>query len=210
MANSKNDMKEDLLGNSTVKRRKAAVLLRTKFLNENYCDLLFQALKREEGSNSWQTKVELIKAIGVRKCVISGSYIKSNFIEGSEPHNLLAMVAATAFVRIQRCSLHDGSQVIELIRTGNYSVVEGALEALGYDYMIPSVEEQKFILDKCSEFGVNRPKGYTDPRYGLAASCAKWEDKLVKGFLDNCILTGDAPLKYVAENSLNHKYVKLR
>lgn len=52
--------------------------------------------------------------------------------------------------------------------------------------------------------------GYCDPRYGLAAACAGWDKQLTKDFLEYCLLTGDTPVKYVAENSLKGKYVKLR
>ena len=204
------ELKNDLLGRSTVKRRKAAVNLRTKHLDGNYCDLLLEALRLEEGKDRWQTKIEIIKTIGVRKCEKAEEYLETNFIVNSEEHSLISMVCATALVRLKRKGLEDSDVVIELINTGKYSLIEGALETLGYDRMIPSVEKQKIILDKCKNFGLDRPKGYTDPRYGLAASCAKWNLELVEGFLNECIATGDVPLVYVAEKSLQKKYVKLR
>lgn len=100
--------------------------------------------------------------------------------------------------------------VIELIDTGKYSLTEGALEALGYDHMFPSIENQKIILSKCAKFGFDRLEGHGDPRYGLAASCAKWNFELVEDFLNDCIASSDVPLVYVAEKSLKQKYVKLR
>ena len=210
MDNKKNDMKDELLGKSTIKRRKAALLLRKKFLKEDYCDILFDALQIEEGTNSWQTKLELIKTIGVRKCVKAKDYLRLNYINGAEDYCILGMSAATSYVRLSRNGLNDVLHVVELINSAKYCLVEGALEALGYDCMVPLIDEQKYIVDKCKAFGNDRPKGYTDPRYGLAAACAKWDKDVVEEFLENCILSSDVPLKYVAEKSIQGKYVKLR
>ncbi len=201
-------MKEDLLGRSTVRRRKAAIFLRKNNLDEDYCDLLLQALKMEE-EKSWQTQVEIVKTLGVRRCTRAKVYLQK-IIDTSDPYSLLAMASAKAFVRIDRCSLEDCNAVFKLINTDNYSLIVGALEALGYDRMIPSVEQQEKIIEKCQNFGKFRPKGYTDPRYGLAAACAGWDKKMVEDFLNDCLASGDAPLMYVAEKSLQRKYVKLR
>lgn len=101
------ELKDDLLGRSTVKRRKAAINLRTKYLDINYCDLLLQALKLEENKTRWQTKSELIKTLGARKCAKAEEYIETNFIVNAEIHSLLSRVCATAIVRIKRKDLTD-------------------------------------------------------------------------------------------------------
>ncbi|MCJ8288356.1 MAG: hypothetical protein HRT58_21895 [Crocinitomicaceae bacterium] len=203
-------MNDELLGRSTVKRRKAAIKLRTTYLDDDYCDLLLEALKIEEDKDNWQTKAEIVKTIGIRRCSSSIEYIDSILIERLEDHDLLLRVSATALVRLKRNGLGDGDSVIDLLKTGRYSVIEGGLEALGYDQMIPSLEQQKEILEICKMFGADRQRGYMDPRYGLAAACAKWNVELVEAFLNNCVVSGDVPLKYVAEKSLQRKYVKLR
>lgn len=57
-----------------------------------------------------------------------------------------------------------------------------------------------------------KERGFTDPRYGIAAACAGWKKELTEDFLKHCLDTADrdTPLKYVAKNSLKGKYVKLR
>lgn len=204
-------MKDLILDKSTIKRRKAAVFYRKNSLtSEDICDLLLKALKLEEVKTSWLTQVELIKTIGIRKCTIARDYIKSYFVDNGEEYSLLTMVSATALVRIERKNLQDVSLVLDLIKDGRYSLVEGALDALGYDHMLPSIKDQSKIISSCKDFGSDRKKGYTDPRYSLAAACAKWDADLVKPFLMDCITSNDAPLKYVAEKSLERKYIKLR
>ena len=91
-----------------------------------------------------------------------------------------------------------------------YSLGYGMLDALGYDKMQPSNEDIRIIIDAVWDFGKNIGKGFCDPRYGLVAACAGWEPSLVRDFLLHCIATGDVPVKYVAENSLKGKYVRLR
>ena len=203
-------MIKELLDKSTVKRRKAAIALRKGDSSSDICLGLIDALKIEENDPHWETQVEIVKTIGSLKCVSSAEYLKEYILEREDEDSLLAMVSATAYIRLKRISLSDVSIVIEMINTNNSSIIEGAMEALGYDRMIPSIENQKKIIDQCFNFGKDRLKGYTDPRYGLAAACAGWDSEIVKDFLNECLTTNDTPLLYVAENSLKRKYVKLR
>jgi hypothetical protein len=116
-----------------------------------------------------------------------------------------------SYFRIKRNSLNDVEVIFEFPITDNVNIQESLLDVLGYDKMTPSINDQKRIIGKYFNFGDNTDyRYYTDPRYGLAAACAGWDKEIVKGFLNHCITTGDAPLKYVSQNSLKGKYVKLR
>lgn len=202
-------MIEDLIGKSTVKRRKAAIALRKDILSIEGL-ILLDALKLEEGKNNWKTQIEIIKTIGIKGLKEASQYIRMHFIDHGRNHSLLSSVAATCCIRLQRDGLDDIGPFYEIIKNKKYSTNEGALEALGYDRMVPAVEEQYRIIEQFGDFGNDRPKGLTDPRYGLAAACAGWTANNVKKFLINCINAKDVPLKYIAENSLNKRYVKLR
>jgi hypothetical protein len=77
--------------------------------------------------------------------------------------------------------------------------------------MIPEIVDQQKIIEIFFKFGDQTNYKYcSDPRYGLAAACAGWEPSIVESFLKYCLEINDAPLKYVAENSLKRKYVRLR
>lgn len=201
----------DLLGKSTVRRRKAAMALRknTPILDAE-CQELLAALKMEESSNNWQTQVEILKSIGLGQCVTAATYIYDKFIKTSDDYSLVSMVATVAYVRLVRKNKNDVAIVMQLIETRKYSLVEGALEVLGYDRMCPEIADQESIIKQCFLWGKERPKGYTDPRYGLAAACAGWGAQNVQLFLEECLQSNDAPLVYVAKNSLKKKYVVLR
>jgi hypothetical protein len=124
---------------------------------------------------------------------------------------MVTMVSSRAYVRLTRMDINDGKPVIKLHNTHCYSISEGALEALGYDRMVPPETEQTEIIKLFWNFGENRnTNAYADPRYGLAAACAGWTAPVCRDFLIHCLTTNDVPLKYVAEKSLQKKYVKLR
>lgn len=59
------DLSEDLLGKSTVKRRKATIAIRKNNL-DGYSSSLLQALRMEYLKNHWETEVELIKTLGFK------------------------------------------------------------------------------------------------------------------------------------------------
>ncbi len=202
-------MNELLLGKSTIKRRKEAIRLQ-KTIEKDCCKELYEALLIEIESNNWQTLVEILKALGIQMCESSADFIYNKFILNAENHSAITTVATTAFIRISRKNINDADVIVSLLDNPSSSVKEGALEALGYDKMIPDIDVQDIIITKCFTFGSNREKGYMDPRYGLAAACAGWESEKTKEFLQDCLKSGDAPLEYVAKNSLKGKYVRLR
>jgi transcription antitermination factor NusG len=116
-----------------------------------------------------------------------------------------------AYFRIKRNDIHDCMPLFDLYDLKNVNLCEALLEVLGYDKMLPSKEDQVKIIEMFYHFGdnINR-RFFTDPRYGLAAACAGWSNEIVESFLRYCLTIPDAPLNYVAENSLKKKYVRLR
>lgn len=103
------------------------------------------------------------------------------------------------------------ADVINFLKGDNdYNMYNGVLDSLGYDKIIPSIKDQSTIIELCWDAWKDRPKGCTDPRYGLAAACAGWKFEKVISFLKHCLNSNDVPLMYVSENSLKGKYVKLR
>lgn len=199
-------MKEDLLGSSTVKRRKAAIEIRKKNIF-GYESILLDALKIEYGKKNWVTETELIDTLGLLGNEEAKNYIKEKYVdEGFFLNNSIK-----AYIRLNRTSINDVKDVINFLKNNNnYNIYNGVLNSLGYDKIIPSIKEQDIIIELCWDAGKDRPKGCTDPRYGLAAACAGWKSDKVVPFLKHCMESNDVPLKYVSENSLKGKYVKLR
>lgn len=202
-------VKHALLGSSTVKRRNAAKAACK--IGPKFCPDLIEALRVELNKNYWKTQVEIARSLGVLGCS-SASLILRQLIEqlSHEENSQVASVAATALIRVTRKSLADVECVEAVLRKSTYSVAEGVFNAIGYDRMVFDDAFCSRILSQYKDFGADRLRGLTDPRYGLAAACAGWNASVTKDFLDKCIREGDVPLTYVAENSLCQKYVRLR
>lgn len=203
------DIVKSLIGSSTVKRRaaaKAALKIKGEF-----CAALTQGLQLELNSKSWQTKVELVKSLGELRCRGSEAILRGIVFsrEGSE-YDMVKMKAAKALVQVSRANLADCKTVWEILNAGGQSIMEGAMEALGYDRMVFDAETCRSLIVRCWDLGSERSRGYSDPRYGLAAACAGWDKELTRDFLQHCLKADDVPLCYVAEKSLQGKYVRLR
>jgi|GEM_PF-2991031 len=201
-------IKNDLLGKSTSKRRKAAIVLRKESLR-GVCNFLVEGYKLET-TEQWKTRVEIIKALSYNGCMNGISLLKSVIFDNTSDYSIIKKEAAKAWVRLTRKKLNDSDSIIQLLGIKDFVIVEAALEVLGYDKMIPDEVSQEIILKECWDFGFDRPEGVVDPRYGLAAACAGWTSDIAKDFLSHCLKSDDVPLVYVAKKSLTGKYVKLR
>lgn len=206
---SKENIVKSLLGASTVARRKAAK--QAAQFGKDLCGELLDSLRIERHSKNWQTKVELLKALGALECRGAIELVREMVYASSElEYDLVKMCVSTAFIRLSRANLNDPSPVWEMMELGGYSVKEGALEAVGYDRMIFDDPTSEALIVNCWDFGHDRPRGYTDPRYGLAAACAGWSQDVARNFLIHCLDSNDAPLCYVVKKSLQGLYVGLR
>jgi hypothetical protein len=198
-----------LLSKQTGKVRKGAILLQKNVMPEmeNY---VLEALQNEIITNkSWETQSELFKCIGINNYRKASSILES-IAEKNKEYDMVTISVGTALIRVKRLEKNDVSELLKRLKTMKYSLGYGMLDALGYDKMLPNNEDIKTIIKSTWDFGISREKGFVDPRYGLAAACAGWDKEIVRDFLNHGIATGDVPLKYVSENSLKGKYVKLR
>jgi hypothetical protein len=123
--------------------------------------------------------------------------------------SILAEVVKALF-RLKRQHKDDMAPFFELWGREKQIIQEALLDVLGYDRMVPERDDQAKIIERYFDFGKDYDRRYqSDPRYGLAAACAGWDAELVRPFLEHCLVTGGPPVKYVAENALKRKYVKL-
>lgn len=189
--------------------KKAAKLIGSNGISSLGGALLEELHKILRNQKLWEAQVEIINALGLIDCKSALSVI-NEIIGKNIEFDMVTYASATAYVRLSRKDIHDAAPVLELLNQKRYATTCGALDALGYDRMMPGKVEISKLIELCKDLRSPNPKGLSDPRYGLAAACAGWDADLKTDFLKNCIQTGDAPVKHVAENSLNNKYVKLR
>jgi hypothetical protein len=202
-------VKKNLIDAKSSVRRKASIEIGNLKMNELGDDLFQAYLEERKDVRTWETQMEMVKALGLIDYKKALEEVKA-ICEENEKDSMLTIIAAQAYVRLKRKSINDASPAIELLKFGGHSIAEGTYDALGYDKMLPSDEEiiQLIKLSEKVEFKV-QPQ-FDDPRYGLAAAAAGWRKDLVSDFLSDCLLSSDEPLKYVAANALKGKYVKLR
>ena len=186
-------------------------------------DLFAAFLKDTKENRSSYTRCAMIKALGVLDFKKALPEIKKivvkNFI-----HDTLTGLATTCYIQLKRKSIHDGEPVIDALKFGRYSVINGALFALAVDQMVPKENEIKEIIKLCKNINKHKDRigheyGLIDSRIYLALACANWDPKLTIDFLNHCIVTAididvqgkpypNQKLVDVCNNSLNGKFSK--
>lgn len=212
---TKEEIKEKLFSSKSSDRRKAAKEIGKQKLEDLADDLLTAYLEEKKDKRTWETQVEMILALGIINCKQVLPHIEK-IVQANNPHDMITYAAAQTYVRLKRASLNDAKPVIELLKFGGLSLVDGALNPLAYDKMVPPKDEIIELLNLCWDLHKHRDRigeeyGYTDPRYGIAAACAGWDKNLVADFLAHCLATGDkeTSLQNVVKSSLKGKYAKL-
>ena len=209
------EIKIKLHSTKYVDRKRAAKEI-GKLKLTDFADDLYQAyLKEAKDKRTWETQVEMILALGLLHYKNALTEIEQ-IVRKNVPNDMITNAAAQSYVRLKRQSLTDASPTIELLQFGGLSTVDGCLNPLGYDKMQPDENQIKELIKLSWDLHKHKDRlghegGYCDPRYGLAAACAGWDRQLTKDFLEHCLATADSdtPLKYVSENSLKEKDVKI-
>ncbi|WP_316771533.1 HEAT repeat domain-containing protein [Pedobacter frigiditerrae] len=196
----------DLKNSASGKRRSAAKKIGKNEIIQLGDELYNAYLKEREDKRTWETQTEMILAlgkIGYQKALPELKHI----IDKNEPHDMVTIASARSYVRLKRKDLNDAQPVIELLKTGNFSVISGATSILTFDDMKPSISEIETIISifdgkKEEEIAI---KGYGDIREYLISAMSKWDKKLCAEYLNQFINADNAKLKAIAEDALKGK-----
>lgn len=218
------ELHEHLRSKRTGERRSAAKLIGKEKITSLSAALFEAYIKEKNDKRTWETQVEMIKAIGLLGYKQAFPDIEA-IITQNLPQDAVTLFAARTYVQLKRTSLNDGKPVRTLLALNGLSVSTGALMALSYDRMIPDREDCKEIIKACWDINkhpdrIGSEYGLTDPRYYLAAACAGWDIQLTAGFLHHCISTAfnidrsgkpaeNKPLVDVCKKALSGKYVRV-
>ncbi|MDR1284818.1 MAG: hypothetical protein LBJ88_01295 [Campylobacteraceae bacterium] len=202
------ETREKLNSKKSSERRRAVIEIGKNKMAELGEELYQKYLEERKDKRTWETQCEMVKALGVidfkKALEIIEEIVKQNI-----PHDMITINAALSYVRLKRQSLQDGNLVVELLKFGNFSVIEGAVMALAYDQMKPDNESAEKIIKLSWDW--RNEKGYGDNRKYVAIACWNWDKKLTESFLNHCIETADQydnNLKEICQNSLKGKYSK--
>ena len=210
------EINEKLNSTISAERRKAAKEI-GKLRLTDLGDELFKAYSNEKKDRrTWETQVEMILSLGMIDYKPALSSIE-NIIQLNAPHDMMTYAAAQTYVRLKRKSSNDAQPILYLLRFGGLSLVDGALNPLAYDKMMPPKEEIIELIQLSWDLHrhkdrIGYEKNYCDPRYGIAAACAGWDKELTIDFLNHCLATAvdDPSLIAVAKKSIKGKYTTLR
>ncbi|NDV66665.1 hypothetical protein [Bacteroides sp. 224] len=196
----------DLQNSQSTKRKSAA-----KKVGKNQLtalgDSLYEAYIKERGDKrTWETQTEMILAlgrIGYTKALPDLELI----IDRNEPHDMITIAAARSYVRLKRSDLTDAKPVIDLLKNGKLSVLNGATDILAFDEMKPLEEDIKTIislLNSKDEKEIAIP-GLGDPRESLLTAMSKWKDPGSQAYLKRFAESTNRGLKECAELALSGK-----
>lgn len=194
-------IKQELADPKSSIRKNAAKKIGKKKIIELSSDLFNAYLKEKKDVRTWETQTEMIIAMGKIGYLEIISNIEDIINENKEFDRITSACALT-YVRLKRKEINDALPVIDLIKKGKLSVMNGAASALTYDDMIPSDKE---ILELIDVFNQKQEMefshiGSSDPRSYLISAMSKWKKELTVDYLKQFI---DTPrLKEYATASL--------
>lgn len=217
------EIKSKLYSKNSNDRKRAAKEIGKQKITQLGDELFAQYLEVKKSKRTWETQVEMIKTFGKLDYKKALNEMENIVIENL-PHDAITIAATTTFIQLKRNSTNDGQLILELLKAGSVSVINGALYALAIDNMIPNEEIITQILEKCRDINKHKDRigyefGLLDSRLYLASACANWNKKITTDFLNHCIQTAynidkfgksnkNVELIEVCENSLKGKVSK--
>lgn len=218
------ELRERLLSRKSADRRSAARHIGQEQLTMLSAPLFTAYMKERNDKRTWETQVEMIKAIGRLGYKPALSEVEMLVMQNA-PYDTLTTFAARTYVQLKRGSLNDGQPILALLPTARLSVLTGLLMALSADRMTPGREDCKNIIRACWDANKHPDRagqeyGLADPRSYLANACAGWDKQLTAGFLHHCIFTAfdidlqgnkveNKTLNDICKKALSGKYSKL-
>ncbi|MCD8212553.1 MAG: hypothetical protein LUC34_00570 [Campylobacter sp.] len=185
--------------NSTrsAQRIRGAKLIRKNGLTELKSELYAAFLKELKDARTWEVKSEMLKTLGALKCDEAMPQIWQ-IVERNLAADAVTSSATTAYIRLKRAHKDDAREIINLLKTGSYSVALGALTALAIDQMSPSEAEILEILRLSRDIHKHEDRrgrefGLIDPRVYVAIASANWlggvQGEAVREWLNYCKVT---------------------
>ena len=199
----------DLLNSKSTKRRGAAKKIGKYHIKELEEQLLEAYTKEQTDSRTWETQVEMIRALGKIGATFATKIIE-NVMRNPQSDGARTSVATTAYIRLVRMDNDDAQPIVDMLAEDiNISVINGLFDALLFDDMRPQIEQVDKIIDFAEQhedyFESIWSKGTTDAREKLLSASVNWDrsnERLIS-YIDNakdnphinrfieCILKGE-------------------
>lgn len=188
-----------LMDTRSPKRRSAAKKLGKFHLYDLGEELLNAYLEERNDKRTWETQTEMIIALGKIGYLPALPFVRE-IVDRNKAKDMITCAAACTYVRLKRTGLQDAGPVVELLRFGKLSVLNGAAGVLAYDDMNPPEAELKVIiglLDARSEEELSI-RGLMDPREYLLSCLRNREDPTSREYVSRYIRSENRTLKECA------------
>lgn len=181
------------------KRRSAAKKIR-KLGDPKYGSLVLDALIQEvKDPRTWETQYQMIMALGSCHYVESLSFL-NDFSQQNIEANMVKVALGDA---IYRLSNFDDNIIRLFIAENRRDLFTGAIRALAMERESPAQEVISEIITYVLEFGLD-----DEILFWPLAAAPGWKGKIVKNFIESCLMSKREDVKSAAEFALEGKYRK--
>ena len=190
-----------LLKNPQSSQRRSAAKRLRKLRDPRAGPALLTALKKElQDPRTWETQYQMIMALGESNYREALPFLQE--LAGRSFEATMVYVAiGDAIVRLGRSAEHDAGPVIELMRSGNSMLADGAFRAMAMLRIKPDPHPIHVIIDFVSSFPREDPL-----RFWVAAAAPGWKEPKVESFLRECSTSARNDLREAAVDALAGKY----
>ena len=176
-------IKGELCSSKSSKRRSAAKKIARYEIVSLADELLEAYLKERKDVRTWETQMEMIKAFAKIDCKAAIPYLKE-IVDKNEDMDTITTYAALSYIRLNRQSKNDMSEIMGVLEKGNRSVFMGAIYAMAYDDVVPTEQEMTCVLDIFEKRAVYNDH-YTCSAQHIISAMHKWQNEMIAPFLEH-------------------------
>jgi HEAT repeat protein len=193
-----------LAAKTSAKRRAAAKRLR-RLKDPAAGPALLATLQREvQDPRTWETQYQLIMALGESNYRPALPYLRELAQRPFEA-TMIYMALGDAIVRLVREFADDVTPALDLMRTGNPMLIDGAFRAVAMLRLRPQAEAIEQIVDYVAALPVGH---YL--RFWVAAAAPGWDHPKVAAFLQSCVDGDREDVRAAASAAQQKKYLTWR
>lgn len=182
------------------KRRSAAKRLRKRGDPTAGPDLLVALRKEVEDPRTWETQYQLVMALGECRYIDALDYL-TEFAARPLDATMIYIGLGDAIVRLKAQSSSDGAPIIDIMKSGNDMLIDGAFRGMAMLKMVPSDDDIAQFLSFVSR------RAQDDPiRIWPLAAAPGWNGDNVSEFVEECIHSSDPQIVRAAKLAADKKY----
>ena len=121
----------------------------------------------------------------------------------SRQHPTIGVALGDAIVRLSKTHDHDILPVLEILKSPDRDLIDGAFRAMALLHMVPPPDAMTTIVQFADQLPIEDPL-----RLWVAAAAAGWDGLAVRTYLAHCTRSPREDVRNAAEASAAKKYLK--